>query len=128
MREMTVNLTLRFTHRTIRWALTCLFMTGLAGNLSSESVTMTTYYPAPSGVYTNMITTNNTYLARDAGTVVIRTSTVDPAYALDVNGALRSGTLTVNGNVSATGNISATNITATGNISATGVVTNAVYN
>ncbi len=39
--------------------------------LGSESVTLTTYYPAPSGVYTNMITTGNTYLARDSGNVAI---------------------------------------------------------
>jgi hypothetical protein len=40
-----------------------------AGRLSSEQVSLSTYYPAPSGVYTNMITTGNTYLARDAGAV-----------------------------------------------------------
>ena len=58
-----------------------------AGDLASESVTLTTYYPAPSGVYTQLITTGNTYLARDAalgGRVGIGTTA--PAYALDVPG------------------------------------------
>lgn len=39
-----------------------------ADELVSETVTLTTYYPAPSGVYVNMITTNNTWLARDSST------------------------------------------------------------
>ncbi len=37
----------------------------LARELASENVQLTTYYPAPSGVYTQMVTTANTYLARD---------------------------------------------------------------
>jgi hypothetical protein len=41
-----------------------------APELASESVTLTTYYPAPSGVYTNLITTGNTFLARDGVTQV----------------------------------------------------------
>lgn len=56
--------------------------------LASESVTLTTYYPAPSGVYTQMITTGNTYLARDAsstaGQVIIGGSAAGSGQQLDV--------------------------------------------
>lgn len=50
----------------------CLLAAGMllasVPELASESVTLTTYYPAPSGVYTQMITTGNTFLARDTST------------------------------------------------------------
>ena len=57
--------------------------------LASESVTLTTYYPAPSGVYTKMITTNDTSLARDGGMVGI--GTVSHKNILDVNGGMAVG-------------------------------------
>ena len=41
------------------------FLCFFAGDLSPESVTLSTYYPAPAGVYNNMLTTGNTWLARD---------------------------------------------------------------
>jgi hypothetical protein len=40
-------------------------MLSAVGELASENMTLTTYYPAPSGVYAQLITTGNTYLARD---------------------------------------------------------------
>ncbi|MBI3565352.1 MAG: hypothetical protein HY079_09170 [Elusimicrobia bacterium] len=64
-----------------------------AGELASESVTLTTYYPAPMGVYTQMITTNNSFLARDAGRVLIGGAALsagaaaDGASKLDVTGS-----------------------------------------
>ena len=39
--------------------------------LGSESVSLSATYPAPSGVYTQMITTGRTNLARDGGRVAI---------------------------------------------------------
>ena len=66
MAELTVRFELSFGARTLR----CLLVSGMifsaVTDVASESVTLTTYYPAPSGVYTQMITTGNTYLARDA--------------------------------------------------------------
>jgi hypothetical protein len=55
--------------------------------LSSESVTIATTYPAPSGVYTNMITTGNTWLARDGGAVGV--GTPNPLATLDVRGSVK---------------------------------------
>ncbi|MBI4056533.1 MAG: hypothetical protein HY399_03190 [Elusimicrobia bacterium] len=47
----------------------------VAHELSTEQLTMTTYYPAPYGVYNTIITTGQTTLARDSGTLVIGNGT-----------------------------------------------------
>ena len=69
MAELTVRFDLSFGVRSLR----CLLIAGMifsaATEVASESVTLTTYYPAPSGVYVQMITTGNTFLARDGGRV-----------------------------------------------------------
>ncbi len=69
MAEIVIRLDLRVgegVRKSGRLLLAGALLFSLAPELASESVTLTTYYPAPSGVYTTMITTNNTYLARDA--------------------------------------------------------------
>ncbi|MBI5630736.1 MAG: hypothetical protein HY921_07625 [Elusimicrobia bacterium] len=71
----------------MKWGLAGLLGLLGASELGSESVTLTTYYPAPSGVYAQMITTNNTFLARDGGSVGV--GTASPAQKLDVSGAIR---------------------------------------
>ena len=73
---------------------------GLAGvliclapiDLSSESVTLATYYPAPSGVYTNMITTGGTRLARDGGSVAIGSNAAAGTRLTVMNGNVGIGT------------------------------------
>src|SRR5207249_475218 len=62
------------TPRVFRCAAVLLLLSGMAQELASENVTLTTYYPAPSGVYTQMITTGKTYLARDGGYVDVGTT------------------------------------------------------
>ena len=59
----------------IKWGIVvCLFVLP-AEKGRAESVTLTTYYPAPSGVYARMITTGNTYLSRDSNETMIGTLT-----------------------------------------------------
>ncbi len=79
----------------------------VAQEVASESVSLSTYYPAPSGVYTDLISTSNAYLARDSGFLDVGTNsplaagvkmavlggkvgigTVAPAVMLDVRGSL----------------------------------------
>ncbi len=75
MRELTIHLDwkIRISPRLGLYGLAVFFLGSLASDTACENVTMTTYYPAPSGVYTQMITTSNTYLARDAGKVGVGT-------------------------------------------------------
>ncbi|MBI5631587.1 MAG: hypothetical protein HY921_11980 [Elusimicrobia bacterium] len=67
--------------------LACFILGASAEDLGSESVTLMTYYPAPSGVYVKMITTADAYLARDAGSVGI--GTVAPGAKLEVRGDVK---------------------------------------
>jgi hypothetical protein len=79
-----LNIHIRISSRLFQCSAVALLLFAAAGKLSSESVTLTTYYPAPSGVYTQMVTTGNTYLARDGGTVAIGTTA--PGAKLSVTG------------------------------------------
>ena len=110
-REITIRLTMP-----VRIFLSCLavlLMATAATELASENVTLTTYYPSPSGVYAKMITTSDTYLSTTAsGKVGIGTTaptnklslvggnadviggrigigTTAPTQALDVAGTVR---------------------------------------
>jgi len=61
-----------------------IFLAMTAGELGSETLTLSTFYPAPSGVYTKMITTSDTFLATTSGHVGIGTTL--PIGVLDVKG------------------------------------------
>lgn len=82
MAEIKIKFDLTFTRRFVTYVTAAAMMLCAVPELDSESVTLSTYYPAPSGVYTNMITTGNTYLARDAGFVGIGTATPDTKLKL----------------------------------------------
>lgn len=108
MPEIKISFDLTFSRRFITAAGAAAMMLCAVPELDSESVTLSTYYPAPSGVYTNMITTGNTYLARDgaAGTRV-GIGTTAPATKLHVVGDVQSEHLTfpgVGGNSGVAGN------------------------
>lgn len=97
MAELNIHLDLRLGARSARWAMIGAMLFALAPELASESVTLTTYYPAPSGVYTQMIATGNTYSARDAGFLDVGTATTpNAAVKMSVNGVAIFGTSAVN--------------------------------
>lgn len=97
MTEIKLRFDLTFSRRFVSTGLCAVLMLGVVPELESESVTLSTYYPAPSGVYTQMITTGNTYLARDGGNVGIGTAA--PGSKLDVTGTANvSSTLNVGSN------------------------------
>lgn len=73
------------------------------GELSTEQLTLNTYYPSPYGVYEEMRSRNNTYLAYAAGNVGIGKTSA--GARLDVNGTtILGGNTTVNGNETINGN------------------------
>lgn len=104
--EHTIDLHLRLTfdRRVSRPALAALLLLLSAGDLASESVTLTTYYPAPSGVYTQMITTGNAFLSRDGGRVLVGGTALsagagsDGSSKLDVTGSAYAWKLLGTGN------------------------------
>ena len=71
MADLSLRLEVRLTRNTARWGMVAFLMAFFAPELGSENVVLTTYYPAPSGIYTKLITTENTHLARNGSTSVI---------------------------------------------------------
>ncbi len=92
MADLNIQLNLRLAPEVLRGGLLIVSLLAFTTELGSENVTLTTYYPAPSGVYTQMITTGNTWLARENGNVVIGTNNL--AARLDVTGTV-SATRTI---------------------------------
>lgn len=83
----------------------------MSSELSSEQLNLTTYYPAPSGVYTNLLTTAANYIARDGGNVGIGTGA--PTQKLHVNGtAVVTGSLGVGSAAAPIATVSLPNATA----------------
>lgn len=86
-----IDIRLSLNRRAILLVITGFFLLWHPGFIGSETLTLTTYYPAPYGGYVSLLTTGATLLARDGGTVGIRTGTPNAAYALDVNGPIQWG-------------------------------------
>ena len=63
--ENIVTLQLQLTRRKAWLLLTAFFLCWHPGFLGSETLTLTTYYPAPFGGYVSLLTTGRTLLARD---------------------------------------------------------------
>lgn len=82
--EKIVTLQLSFTRTRAFMALALFFLCWHPKPLGSETLQLTTYYPAPYGGYVSILTTGNTYLARDSGNVGI--GTASPGVKLDING------------------------------------------
>jgi len=56
---------------------------------AEETITIATYYPSPYGVYNELTTYSNTYLARTSGSVGI--GTINPQAKLEVVGGVKIG-------------------------------------
>lgn len=86
-----------------RTVLAALLLFGAAAELASESVTLNTYYPAPSGAYQKLITTAQTHLARDGNVVHIGANSAAGTTGIDmhnhtiINGPTSAGAFTAAG-------------------------------
>ena len=78
MPNLNVRFSVDFSARVVRLVLIGAMLLASASQLASESVSLTTYYPAPSGVYTQLIATSNSYMARDAGFLDVGTNVAPP--------------------------------------------------
>lgn len=85
METTEISLKLSFDRRQITVLLAFFLLAWHPGFLGSETLTLTTYYPAPYGGYVSVLTTNQTLLARDGGNVGIGTPT--PGNKLHVAGS-----------------------------------------
>jgi len=87
--ENIITLQLQLTRRKAFLLLTFFFLCWHPGFLGSETLTLTTYYPAPYGGYASLLTTGQTLLARDGGNVGIGTGAGGvPGYKLTVQGGI----------------------------------------
>lgn len=92
MAEINIHLDLTVSRGLAKTGLVAFFLLAGVPELGSESVTLSTYYPAPSGVYTQMITTDNTWLARNGGAVVVGNgASAGKLTIYDGNLAMRGG-------------------------------------
>ena len=71
METTEISLKLNFNRRQATLFIAFLLLAWHPGFLGSETLTLTTYYPAPYGGYVSLLTTNQTLLARDGGNVGI---------------------------------------------------------
>jgi hypothetical protein len=82
MQEHRIIIEFRLTRRKVLALLAAFFLCWHPAMLGSETLTLTTYYPAPYGGYARLLTTDQTLLARDGGNVGIGVTT--PGVKLDV--------------------------------------------
>jgi len=88
---------IEISRRRLAWCLAIALLAGVSLKLFADTMTMTTYYPSPTGIYQRLTTTAATILARDSGDVGIGTTA--PQAKLDVNGdAIVRMNATVSGN------------------------------
>lgn len=83
-----VYFNVKLTPGILRWAALGFLLLASAVEPGTESLTLSTTYPAPSGVYAKMITTGDTFLARDAGGRV-GVGNTHPLATLDIAGSFR---------------------------------------
>ena len=92
----TIVIQFKMTRHRMLGLLTMFFLAWHPAFIESETLTLTTYYPAPYGGYASILTTGQTLLARDGGNVGVGTGA--PGSKFHVVGASRlDGSLNVNG-------------------------------
>ena len=77
------------TQRWSYWLMVTALLSAV-GYAMAEQMTLTTYYPSPRGMYKELRTMDNTYLAVQSGGVGIGTTTA--GAKLEVNGGVRLNT------------------------------------
>lgn len=92
METTEISLKLNFNRRQISVLLAFFLLAWHPGFIGSETLTLTTYYPAPYGGYVSLLTTNQTILARDGGRVGIGTTPTAVASPFGTVLAVNSGT------------------------------------
>lgn len=75
-----------------KWSLALYLLLGLAAEVGTENVILTAYYPAPSGIYTQLITTQKANLARDGGMAI---AGADPGLVAGVKMYVSGGDVVV---------------------------------
>src|SRR5690349_6767171 len=70
MREE-IHIRIQLTRPLVGWLLFAAFLVLTRQELGSETLTLTTTYPSPSGIYKTLVTTDAVTLARNANNVVI---------------------------------------------------------
>ena len=92
-RKINIHFDLALPPQAVTLGFAAAILLAFAPELGSESVNLSNYYPAPSGVYTQMITTQNTFLATTASSNV-GIGTTSPAAKLQI----AAGNVILNGN------------------------------
>jgi len=90
--EKVVVLQIKLSRKNCLLALTIALLCFHPRLVGSETLTLTTYYPAPYGGYASILSTGQTLLARDNGAVGIGTDTTGSAKLSVMNGTVGIGT------------------------------------
>ena len=91
--ENIVTIQFKFTRDKALLLMALFFLCWQPRVLNSETLTLTTYYPAPYGGYVSLLTTGKTLLARDGGSVGV--GMTNPGQKLDVTGNIRASGETI---------------------------------
>jgi len=102
-KNRTITLSLEMGRRQLVALMTLGLLALTPGDLVTEQLTLTTYYPSPYGVYEELRSTQNTYLSYSGGNTCIGSNSC--STKLTVTGAARvTGNATISGSETVSGN------------------------